>query len=247
MKTYIGCSGFYYNHWKGPFYPPDLPKSKWLPFYAERFNTVELNNTFYRMPEEKAVKNWYSVTPAGFIFAMKGYRFVSHLKKLTVDADLTQNLEQFYHVAALLREKLGPVLWQLPGGFKVNVPKLEKFCSILSPDFQHVFEFRNESWFIPDVYNVLEKYKIGLCIVSGPGKIPEVVKATSGISYIRFHGKGSWYNDNYSNGDLESWKTRLNELKINELYAYFNNDVHAYAINNGQYFASLYSKQNFKP
>ncbi len=242
MKKYIGCSGFYYNHWKGPFYPKNLSKSKWLPFYAEHFNTVELNNTFYRMPEERAVKNWYAMTPENFVFAVKGYRFISHLKKLTVDADLTQNLEQVYRFAGFLKDKMGPVLWQLPGGFTVNVPKLDKFCSVLSSHFRYVFEFRNETWFTPSVYDVLEKYKIGLCVVSGPGKIPEVVKATSTTAYIRFHGKGSWYSDNYSKEDLESWKKRLDALKVNELYAYFNNDVHAYAIANGQYFSSLYSK-----
>src|SRR5665647_2644372 len=167
MKKYIGCSGFYYNHWKGPFYPQDLSKSKWLPFYAEHFNTVELNNTFYRMPEEKAVKNWYAVTPANFIFAVKGYRYISHLKKLSIDAESLQSLEQFYRIAGLLKEKLGPVLWQLPGGFAVNIPKLEKFCSVLSTEFKNVFEFRNVSWFTQGVYDVLEKYSIGLCIVSG--------------------------------------------------------------------------------
>jgi uncharacterized protein YecE (DUF72 family) len=240
MKKYIGCSGFYYNHWKGPFYPQDLSKSKWLPFYAEHFNTVELNNTFYRMPEEKAVKNWYAVTPARFIFAVKGYRFISHLKKLTVDAESLRSVEQFYRIAGLLKEKLGPVLWQLPGGFGVNIPRLEKFCSALSTEFQNVFEFRNVSWFTQGVFDVLEKYNAGLCIVSGPGKIPEVVRATSDFGYVRFHGKGSWYNDNYSNEDLDSWKTRLDALKLKELYAYFNNDINAYAINNGRYMASLW-------
>ncbi len=243
MKTFIGCSGFYYNHWKGPFYPQDLAKSKWLPFYAEHFNTVELNNTFYRMPEEKAVNNWYAITPSDFVFAVKGYRFISHLKKLSVDAELQNSLAQFYRVASLLKDKLGPVLWQLPGGFRVNIPKLEKSCSVLSSGFHNVFEFRNEIWLNQDVFEVLEKYKTGLCIVSGPGKIPEVVRATSDIAYVRFHGKGSWYNDKYSNEDLELWKTRLDALKVNELYAYFNNDIHAYAIGNGQYLASLYHKE----
>ncbi len=242
MEKYIGCSGYYYNHWKGLFYPEDLPKNKWLIYYAEHFNTVEINNTFYRMPEEKSVKNWYSVTPPDFMFSVKGYRFLTHRKKLNVDEAFTDNLDKFQHVAGLLKEKAGPLLWQLPGNFLVNIPKLEKFCSILSRNFSHVFEFRNETWFTDEVYNILKKYDHGLCIVSGPANVPKVVHLTSGTAYIRFHGEGSWYNDNYSNEALVAWKKKLENIRASQLYAYFNNDMNAYAVNNGKYFASLYKE-----
>jgi uncharacterized protein YecE (DUF72 family) len=240
METYIGCSGYYYNHWKGLFYPEDLPKRKWLIYYSEHFNTVEINNTFYRMPEEKSIKNWYSITPANFIFSIKGLRFITHLKKLSVDNLLLDSLNQFQHIAGKLEEKTGPVLWQLPGNFKLNLAKLEKFCSVLSTEFQHVFEFRNETWFIEPVYDILKNYDHVICIVSGPDKVPEVVKAISETSYIRFHGKNSWYSGNYRNEDLIEWKEKLRNIHAGKLFAYFNNDANAYAINNGRYFASLF-------
>jgi uncharacterized protein YecE (DUF72 family) len=105
METYIGCSGYYYNHWKERFYPESLPKKQWLVFYAEHFNTVEINNTFYRLPEEKSVKNWYSITPSQFVFAVKGYRYITHIKKLIVDDASLEYLNKFEHLAGVLHKK----------------------------------------------------------------------------------------------------------------------------------------------
>lgn len=242
MKIYIGCSGYYYNHWIGRFYPEKLPKKEWLIFYSEHFNTVEINNTFYRMPDDKAVINWYSITPQDFVFSVKGYRFITHQKKLTVDDALKDNLDRFQRTAALLKEKTGPLLWQLPGSFKANAGKLNQFCSLLSRDFHHVFEFRNPSWFNDDVFGILDKYGCTLCIVSGPGSVPGIIKNISDTAYIRFHGEGSWYNDNYSDETLQGWRNRLTESGAINLFAYFNNDMNAYAVYNGKYFASLFAK-----
>lgn len=122
----------------------------------------------------------------------------------------------------------------------MDIPKLEKFSSLLSHDFQHVFEFRDISWWTQEVYDVLEKYRHCLCIVSAPGKIPEVIKATSEVAYVRFHGKSSWYKDNYSQEDLQSWKQQLELLPVRRVYAFFNNDTNAYAIGNGLYLSSLF-------
>lgn len=194
------------------------------------------------MPEEKAVKNWYDITPADFVFSVKGYRYITHLKKLTVDESTIDFLERFQHTAALLKEKLGPLLWQLPGNFPANVQKLDKFCSLLSTDFRHIFEFRNSSWFSQEVYDVLAKYKHGLCIISAPREFSGVLKLTCPVAYIRFHGKGSWYADNYSNEELQKWKKIIDELPAEKLYAYFNNDVNGYAVYNGKYLASLYEE-----
>lgn len=246
MEKYIGCSGYYYNHWINRFYPEDLPKKKWLPFYAEHFNTVEINNTFYRMPEEKPVKNWYSITPGTFVFSVKGYRFLTHLKKLIIDETSLDYLSKFQHTVSFFKDKLGPLLWQLPGSFTLNLPRLEKFCSVLSSDFQHIFEFRHESWFTQNVYDILEKYNHGLCIVSSPRNVPEIVKITSDIAYIRFHGKGAWYNDDYGDEDLQLWKNKLENKSAKKLYAYFNNDANAYAVKNGEYFASLFKESASK-
>ena len=239
METFIGCSGYYYNHWKGLFYPATLPKKEWLNYYAQHFNTVEINNTFYKMPDEKSLKNWYDITPANFVFSLKGFRNITHLKKLTYDQVLLDDVNKFLHTAGYLKEKSGPILWQLPPSLKMDIPKLEKFCSLLSYDFQHVFEFRHVSWFTQEVYDVLEKYRHSLCIVSAPGKIPEVIKATSQTAYVRFHGKTSWYNDNYSHEALKSWKHELELLPAQRLYAFFNN-TNGNAVNNGLYLASLF-------
>ncbi|MGE5457556.1 MAG: DUF72 domain-containing protein, partial [Methanococcaceae archaeon] len=202
METFIGCSGYYYNHWIGRFYPEDLPKNKWLPFYAEHFNTVEINNTFYRMPEEKVVKNWVDITPKNFVFAVKGYRYMTHLKKLLVDDSTLEYLSKFQHIVSQFGDKLGPLLWQMPGSFEVNIERLEKFCSAISADFSHVFEFRNAGWYTEEVFDVLARHNYSFCMVSSPGQLPWSAHGTSGIAYIRFHGKGSWYNDNYRNEDL---------------------------------------------
>jgi uncharacterized protein YecE (DUF72 family) len=242
MEEFIGCSGYYYDHWKGRFYPDKLPKNQWLVFYSTHFNSVEINNTFYRMPQEKAVKNWYNITPPDFLFAVKGYRYITHIKKLITDDDLLRYLHEFQELAGLLKEKAGPLLWQLPPGFKSNPGRLDRFCMELSKDFIHVFEFRNESWFNEEIYGILEKYGCSLCIVSGPSSVPRVIKATHNTAYIRFHGEGSWYRDNYSNESLQEWKEALDETHAKRLFAYFNNDANAFAVYNGEYFASLYKQ-----
>lgn len=247
METFVGCSGYYYNHWKGVFYPGTLPKKEWLPFYAQHFNTVEINNTFYKMPEEKTIRKWYDITPPDFVFSLKGFRYITHLKRLSYDMDLLDYLDQFLHTAAYFKEKSGPILWQFPASFKMDLSKLEKFCTLLSHDFQHVFEFRDESWFTLPVYEILERYRHSLCIVSAPGAVPEVIKATSPTAYVRFHGKYSWYNDLYNEEDLQWWKRELDLLPAQKLHVFFNNDTNAYAIQNGQYLASLFGLTSLNP
>jgi uncharacterized protein YecE (DUF72 family) len=246
MEVYIGCSGYYYSHWKGLFYPATLPRNQWLNFYAQYFNTVEINNTFYKMPQEKTIRNWYDISPEGFIFTLKGFRYITHLKRLTFDETLLDYILQFQRLASVLKEKAGPVLWQFPGSFKADTERLEKFCAQLSYDFQHVFEFRDPSWFTPAVYAILEKYHHTLCIVSAPGNIPEVVMATSDMAYARLHGKNSWYNDNYSDQELQLWKQRLEQLPVKKLFVYFNNDIGGHAVFNGQYLASLFGSAPLK-
>ncbi len=243
MKTYIGCSGYYYNHWRGSFYPDELPKKDWLIHYSRYFNTVEINNTFYRMPRENAVKNWYSITPGNFRFSIKAYRYFTHLRKLIIDEAFRKNLKEFMHMAGLLKEKAGPILWQFPAGFKADLKRIENLNKILPKDFRHVFEFRSESWFTEPVYDILEKYKHSLCIISGPGNVPGIIKNTSPAAYIRFHGEGSWYRDNYSNESLQTWKVELEKINASELWAYFNNDANAYAVSNARYLASLYENE----
>lgn len=238
-NNYIGCSGYYYKHWIGIFYPEDLPKQKWLPYYAEHFRTVEINSSFYHMPLDSSVINWYNITPSDFVFTLKGYRYITHLKKLIVDESVLQLLTDFQRKAYLLEEKLGCILWQLPASVKVNVQKLEDFCKILDTRIPQVFEFRHHSWFIPEVFSVLKAHNCSICMLSAPGNLPEMVYATSGVAYLRFHGKNGWYDDNYSNEQLDKWAEMLKSLKVSKLFAYFNNDFHGFAINNALYLESV--------
>lgn len=242
-EKFIGCSGYYYEGWKEKFYPAEMPKNKWLEYYAEHFNTVEINSSFYRMPAERMMEGWYKKSPANFIITLKGNRFISHIKRLKVDDRLKDTLEVFISRARILKEKLGCILWQLPGSAKLNIERLESFCSLLNKDMHHVFEFRDVSWFNPLVYEVLRKNNFTFCIVSAPDYLPEVTEATSDIAYLRFHGKSDWYNYSYSDEELIQWKKRIEGLAVKRLFAYFNNDVNAHAVYNGLTFAKLFDQK----
>ncbi|MFO7978079.1 MAG: DUF72 domain-containing protein [Bacteroidales bacterium] len=243
MKMFIGCSGYSYNDWNKKFYPEDLPKKDWLSFYAEHFNTVEINNTFYKFPTEDQLSQWKDETPAGFKFTIKANRYLSHMKKLKVDDDFMQSLERFNDTLESIKEKLGCVLWQLPGNLKQNIPKLETFFDKLDKSMQHVIEFREKSWFNDPVYQVLRKHGIAYCILSAPDDLPEDVVTTSNTAYLRFHGKSTWYNYEYSDDELLSWKNRVNKLKgIDQIFIYFNNDHQAYAVKNAMALKEMMNK-----
>jgi uncharacterized protein YecE (DUF72 family) len=151
-EIWIGTSGYYYKHWQGVFYPLKLPQRKQLEYYSQFFDTVELNVTFYRLPQEKAFLSWYERTPKDFLFTIKGSRFITHIKRLK---DCTEPVKRFFEKASLLKEKLGMILWQLPPNFKCNLNRLKDFLDALYPytDYHHTFEFRHPSWFCPQSYN----------------------------------------------------------------------------------------------
>jgi uncharacterized protein YecE (DUF72 family) len=233
MKIFIGCSGYSYDDWKGDFYPDDMHQDEWLSFYAEKFNTVEINNSFYKFPENESIEKWLSQTPANFRFSIKGHRFFTHLKKFNVDDSFKEKLNNFQSSLEPLKEKAGCVLWQLPGNLHKNIPKLEAFCQELDNDFTHVLEFRHPSWFDEDVYEFMKKNNIAFCILSAPGNLPEDLIVTHKTAYVRFHGKKEWYDYLYSEKELKEWKKRLNGLKnIEQLFVYFNNDKHGNAVKN---------------
>jgi uncharacterized protein YecE (DUF72 family) len=233
MKIFIGCSGYSYDDWKGDFYPDDMHQDEWLSFYAEKFNTVEINNSFYKFPENESIEKWLSQTPANFRFSIKGHRFFTHLKKFNVDDSFKEKLNNFQSSLEPLKEKAGCVLWQLPGNLHKNIPKLVAFCQELDNDFTHVLEFRHPSWFDEDVYEFMKKNNIAFCILSAPGNLPEDLIVTHKTAYVRFHGKKEWYDYLYSEKELKEWKKRLNGLKnIEQLFVYFNNDKHGNAVKN---------------
>jgi uncharacterized protein YecE (DUF72 family) len=229
-EYYVGCSGWHYDHWRGLYYPEELPKSKWLQFYAQQFTTVELNNSFYRLPSEKAFTAWRESTSDNFIFAVKVSRFITHIKRLK---NLGSAVENFLSRACLLEKKLGPLLYQLPPNMKRNDEVLGNFLSSLPQKYQHVFEFRHESWLDDSVFHILRQYNVGLCVFDMPGFTCPLV-ATSNFAYIRFHGSGSLYSSCYSDEELSQWARRIAHFgqDIKAIYIYFNNDAEAFAVRN---------------
>ena len=230
LHYYTGTSGWHYDHWRDRFYPEKLAKAKWLEFYADHFNTVELNNSFYRLPSEAAFANWYNSSPPNFIFAVKVSRFITHIKRLR---NSEEPVDTFITRAKGLGEKLGPLLYQLPPNLHRDDDRLESFLSILPSGMKHVVEFRHQSWLENSVFEILHKYNVGLCIFDMPDISCPLV-ATADFAYIRFHGSTGLYSSCYSNEELADWAKRLTNLAANVkvLYIYFNNDAEAFAVRN---------------
>jgi len=230
LHYYTGTSGWHYDHWRDRFYPEKLAKAKWLEFYAAHFNTVELNNSFYRLPSEAAFANWYNSSPPNFIFAVKVSRFITHIKRLR---DSEEPVDTFITRAKGLGEKLGPLLYQLPPNLHRDDERLESFLSILPSGMKHVIEFRHQSWLEDSVFEILHKHNVGLCIFDMPDISCPLV-ATADFAYIRFHGSTGLYSSCYSNEELADWAKRLTNLaaSVKVLYIYFNNDAEAFAVRN---------------
>ena len=243
-KFYIGTSGWHYEHWKEVFYPSDLPKSRWLGFYSKLFPTVELNNSFYHLPSEKAFSDWREGSPPGFLFAVKASRFITHIKKLR---NVGEALETFLSRARLLEDKLGPILYQLPPNMKRSERVLEEFLRLLPRGLLHVFEFRNESWLEKNVFKLLEKYGAGFCIFDMPGLTTPLV-ATADFAYVRFHGSTLMYGGCYSDEELKRWAGQLSQLcqGLRAAYIYFNNDAEGFAVRNAQTLRELLADEGAK-
>lgn len=227
-RAYIGTSGFSYGHWSGTFYPDNLPQDELLSFYARHFDTVELNTTFYRLPFKHMVSGWYRRSPEKFVFALKGSRYITHRLKLSEAAG---PLTRFFERAAILKEKCGPVLWQLPPNLRPDLTRLESFLKQLPQAMRHAVEFRNDSWLTDDIFSLLKRYQAAYCIVSAPDMACEL-RTTAPFVYIRMHGiSGGWYSYNYSHDDLAWWAGKIRGFlrKKLDVYCYFNNDACGYA------------------
>ena len=228
----IGTSGWHYEHWRGPFYPQGCTASAMLEFYVRHFDTVEINNSFYRLPTPEAFRAWRQQTPREFCFAVKGSRFITHNKKLS---DPENALENFLPRVEYLREKLGPILFQLPPGWKVNPPRLEQFLRALprGKRRQYAFEFRNPTWLTDEIYTVLRRHHAAFCIFELAG-FTTPLEITADWTYIRLHGPGGKYQGSYSRAQLGVWAKRLHEWSdtLRSLYVYFDNDEAGYAPQN---------------
>jgi uncharacterized protein YecE (DUF72 family) len=231
----IGCSGWNYAHWRnGVFYPPRLPPRRWLEFYARHFDTVEINATFYRLPKEQAVANWVRESPLEFLFAVKMSRYVTHVKRLR---DLPPSIELFYsRIRPLARSpKLGPVLWQLPANFHRDDERLAEALEALPPG-RHCFEFRHESWFAGEVYELLRRHEVALVIGDTPERPFQTHELTADWTFVRFHHGTRGRYSNYSERELEEWARRIERwAQRADVYAYFNNDRNGNAVRNGSW------------
>ncbi|MGA1868237.1 MAG: DUF72 domain-containing protein [bacterium] len=229
-KWYIGTSGWFYEHWRGRFYPTQLTQRDWLSYYAQFFSTVEINVTFYRLPYKGIITGWIKKTPPDFRFVIKGSRKITHFNKLK---NITQPLEALISRVNLMREKVLCILWQLPPALTCDLVLLKEFISQLPSTFRHTFEFRHPSWLQDNTFNLLEHYKMAHCSMSAP-KLPCNLTTTTDFAYIRFHGIQGWYNYNYTEEDLLWWKDRLHVIadKVTTVLVYFNNDHEAYAVKN---------------
>jgi uncharacterized protein YecE (DUF72 family) len=230
----IGCSGWNYQHWRERVYPKGLPPRRWLEHYATLFDTVEVNATFYRLPTTNAVAGWVEGSPADFRFAVKASRYLTHIKRLT---DLDRGVELFYErIEPLLRSpKMGPVLWQLPPNFRRDDARLATALERLPPG-RHAFEFREGSWFVPEVYELLRAHGAALVIGHNPARPFQSLELTADWTFVRFHYGARGRNGNYSHRELEEWAERLEGWRARgDVYAYFNNDWEGYAVENGRW------------
>jgi uncharacterized protein YecE (DUF72 family) len=228
----IGCSGWNYPHWREVVYPKGLPQSRWLEHYATLFDTVEVNSTFYRLPRRDAVAHWVEQTPGDFVFAVKASRYLTHIRRL---ADLGPGADRFYkRIEPLLHSpKMGPVLWQLPGNFRRDDDRLASALAQLPPG-RHCFEFRHASWFVPDVYELLRARGVALVIGDHPERPFQSHDLTADWTFIRFHHAHRGRRGNYSERELEEWAQRIEDWRRRvDVYAFFNNDWHGYAVKNG--------------
>ena len=232
----IGCSGWNYRDWRGTFYPERAPQRRWLELYAETFETVEVNNTFYRLPRREAVEGWVRQTPEDFTFAVKASRYLTHIKRLT---NLGDGIARFYEPLEPMVEagKLGPVLWQLPGNFHRDDARLEGWLQAL-PAGLHTIEFRHQSWFAAPVMEALRARGVALTIGDHPERPFQTHEATSGWRFIRFHYGARGRNGNYSATEIETWARRIAQWRRDTtVYAYFNNDWQGYAPANARLLA----------
>jgi uncharacterized protein YecE (DUF72 family) len=234
-KVFIGTSGWNYKHWShGRFYPRSCPQSEWLAFYARHFGTVEINNSFYRLPAPQAFAAWAKKTPADFIFAVKVSRFITHIKRLK---DPQESVKLFLKNSSRLGKKRGPLLFQLPPQMKADVDRLKGLVGTLSRRraLKVALEFRHETWFTDEIYNMVDK--TGWTIVLADWlEAGREIPVVGSFAYIRRHGRTARYAACYSDAQLEEDAELATKLarKGKDVYIYFNNDAEAYAIRNAQ-------------
>jgi uncharacterized protein YecE (DUF72 family) len=245
----IGCSGWNYKHWRGNFYPRDMPVREWFDHYAQVFDTVEINNTFYRLPEAATFETWRNRAPAGFLYAIKASRFLTHLKRLR---EPEEPVIRLFERASLLQDHLGPVLYQLPASFHCDLERLDNFLAVLphvlgdlggtprAHRIMHVMEFRHPSWYVAETQTVLRARGAVMCLHDMHGSAIFEPLDTPFL-YVRFHGPGPRYSGRYDTRRMQRWADVLAEhwRAGRDVFAYFNNDPEGMAVTNSLELRSL--------
>ena len=224
----IGCSGWNYRHWRGAFYPEKLPVKRWFEYYSEQFDTVEINNSFYRLPPAETFDKWREQAPPGFAYAVKANRYVTQAKKLK---DCAEPIARMMPPVRQLGTTLGPILYQLPPTLRLNLERLDEFLALLPKDLVHVFEFRHPSWYVPETTDVLARHGASFCCHDMAGSASPRV-AVGAIAYVRFHGGVGKYWGRYPDETLLGWTDWMAKQARSgrPVWAYFNNDIDAHAI-----------------
>ncbi len=231
-QIHIGTSGWNYPHWKGPFYPEKCPAKAYFGIYKSVFNTVEVNNSFYRLPEEGTIDQWTAQADQHFLFSVKASRYITHMKKLK---DPREPVKTFLDRVSRFGKTLGPILFQLPPHFHCNTERLECFLSLLDKKYRYTFEFRDPSWLCREVYRVLENFNAAVCVYELSGEVsPREV--TADFVYIRLHGPGKAYEGKYDKQTLSGWAGAISTwtAKGLDVFCYFDNDQEGFAPANAQ-------------
>lgn len=227
---FVGTSGWVFKGWKGPFYPEDMPEREFFAFYARRFRTVEINNSFYHLPADTTYEKWRQAAPKDFIYSVKASRYITHIKRLK---EPEETLEKFMDGVALLKGKLGPILVQLPPNFGCDMERLKEFLNALPKRRRYAMEFRNPSWFAPEVYDALRKRNVAL-VVSDMAGHESPREATADFVYIRLHGPVGKYGGSYTDKQLSVWTGAIAQWKAagKDVFCYFDNDEKGHAPEN---------------
>lgn len=231
-KAIIGTSGWQYPDFEGRFYPENLKKSEQLSYYGKHFHSVEINNTFYQLPQKTTIQKWVNQTPRDFVFSVKASRYITHVKNLL---EPEETLPNFFDRISQFENKCGPILFQLPPHWQINVERLENFLKHLPRDYRYTFELRNQTWFTEEIFSILQKHDIAFCVYDfNCRKSPRIT--TTDFVYIRLHGPGKAYHDPYDEQSLQRWANRIEDWldEKKDVYCYFDNTYRGHAWDNAQ-------------